>query len=638
MPALSLGFGDPGAMLLWYNDRIQTESRMTYVETQQTGRCCLPARKMKYLLCALLLLSTTVHALSIVDPADPNILYTGRWDSSTAAAPWSYWIGSSIIVHFEGTSIAGRFSAGWGSSPDYLRIIVDGDAAGSTKIAVGTSEATYILATGLADTLHQVEIIKETDQWRWTLFRFELDDGKSLAPPPPRPLRKIMFYGDSNLAGYSLEDEKNQSGYHLRGSYRGLSGITARMFDAEYQNVSMSGATISDIHGVFGRVDYWYAAPQWDFADFVPQVVVVNLGANDVGSPKVQIKNDYHAFLDTLRAVHPLAHIVLYNGWGWDYDEPANYTHEVVSERSDPELSSTTFPWLFEQWHGCEYDHAGMAGLLAEHLTSMVGWTPGLSDVMNGYGRNGNVANGGFEEVAPFGGYGWRYFTDPGVSRVHAPGGAHEGSYYLRLENGAESHQPIPATDGEAFTVTVWMRGDQNGDEADITVDFRDQEMWTSPLQTETERKSLSTDWQSYSMNVTAPSGLPLPVFQTRVTFKASPGSAVDIDGVVLSPATGVGAADLPPAPYHFSTNPNPFNPSARIEFRIPGAADVFLWVHDISGRRVATLAEGHHQGGAFETTWDGLDDSGREVGSGVYFARMESGRFAATRKMVLIR
>jgi hypothetical protein len=87
-----------------------------------------------------------------------------------------------------------------------------------------------------------------------------------------------------------------------------------------------------------------------------------------------------------------------------------------------------------------------MAHVLAEHLKlpSVLGWAPVTADVMNGYGVDGDVANGGFEEVAPFGGYGWRYYTDAGVERL-SDGTAHGGDYYLRLSSGAASHQPNPA-------------------------------------------------------------------------------------------------------------------------------------------------------------------------------------------------
>ena len=55
--------------------------------------------------------------------------------------------------------------------------------------------------------------------------------------------------------------------------------------------------------------------------------------------------------------------------YGWDFDEPANYTHEVIAERAGLDMSSAVLPWLFEQYHGCETDHASMPKYLAEHLS-----------------------------------------------------------------------------------------------------------------------------------------------------------------------------------------------------------------------------------------------------------------------------
>jgi hypothetical protein len=348
------------------------------------------------------------------------------------------------------------------------------------------------------------------------------------------------------------------------------------MLDAEYHNVSRSGATISSLNSRYDRIAYGSANPKWTFSNFPADVVVVNLGANDVGKPKGTIKSDYHAFLDDSRLAYPGAHIMLFNAWGWDYDEPANYIHEVIAERTDPRMSSAIFPWLFEQWPGCEYDHAGMAQILADHLTSTLGWSQSPTDIMSGYGRNGDVANGSFEEVAPLGGYGWRYYTDSGVSRVHAPGDAFDGDYYLRLSNGAATHQPIPAVDGESFTVTVWMRGDQDGDQ-------------------------------------------------------------VDIDGVTMLTPVGVGESRVSPhAGYGLVASPNPFDSATRIAFRLPRSGPVVLTLYDVSGRQVANLIDGHHETGEFVTRWDGRDQSGGKLSSGIYFLRISAGGFTATKRLVL--
>ena len=485
----------------------------------------------------MILSAADATAVVSIDPSDSKILYTGRWNFSSPSIPSASWQGSSIIAKFKGNAISAIFDTG--STTEYFRIIIDDDKAGSNKIPVYNTIQKYVLASGLTDTEHKIEIVKETyNGFNWTFHGFEVT-GTGLVEPPDRPVRKIEFYGDSNLAGFSLEHEQNQGDTSLRGSYYGFAGITSRMLNAEYHNISRSGATISSLHRRYDRLDWWKGKPLWNFDDFSADVVVVNLGANDVGSPKNKIKANYHALLDDLRTSHPGAHIVLFNGWGWDYDEPANYTWEVIDERhsrGDTNTSYAIFPWVFEQWHGCEYDHSGMAQVLADHLAGVMGWSPNLGDVMNGFGVNGDVANGSFEEVAPFGGIGWRYSTaDNDIYRVEDPIGAVNGDHYLRLENGKSVHQPNPAVDGQTFIVNVWMRGFSDGDQAKITIDFRDQEMWTTPLQTATDTITLTDDWYQYTMTATAPTGGSKPVYHTRLTFQATRGEYVDFDGVVMS-------------------------------------------------------------------------------------------------------
>ncbi|MAB80253.1 MAG: hypothetical protein CMJ89_12945 [Planctomycetes bacterium] len=468
-----------------------------------------------------------------IDPSDSRVAYTGRWNFSDPDRPWCGWQGASFVVNFNGTKLWADLDAG--TLTEYFRVIIDDDHARSKKIAVTSSRATYALTPRMPLGVHKVEVVKESYAGRnATLFGLEVR-GVGLDEPPVRPLRKIEFYGDSNLAGYSLENEQNNGANVFVGCHFGYAGITARMFAAEYHNVSASGETISSLHNRYDRMDWWTPNPQWDFGNFLADLVVVNLGANDVGSPVNQIKADYHAFLDDLRAVHPNAHIMLFNSWGWDFDEPANYIHEVIAERNDSDMSSAIFPWLFEQWHGCEFDHAGMANVLAEHVSNVLGWTYAPADVVSGYGVGGDVANGGFEQDAPFGGFGWRYKDAPGVTRMNDPDGAYEGGYFARLTNADEIHQPNPANNGNEVMVTWWARGPGANDEMDVVIDFRSQQIYTVPLQVSTETFALTNVWQQFSMRATAPSNAPDPVYQTRLTLKARPNSTVDVDGVVMS-------------------------------------------------------------------------------------------------------
>ncbi len=83
---------------------------------------------------------------------------------------------------------------------------------------------------------------------------------------------------------------------------------------------------------------------------------------------------------------------------------------------------------------------------------------------------------------------------------------------------------------------------------------------------------------------------------------------------------------------------PNPFNPSTTVSFRLAEAADVELAVYDVRGARVRTLLRAHAPAGRSAVRWDGRDDAGRAVASGVYFARLRAGADTRTRRMVLLK
>jgi hypothetical protein len=69
---------------------------------------------------------------------------------------------------------------------------------------------------------------------------------------------------------------------------------------------------------------------------------------------------------------------------------------------------------------------------------------------------------------------------------------------------------------------------------------------------------------------------------------------------------------------------PNPFNPSTRILFQLQNGGNVSVRVYDIVGREIATLARGELSPGKYSVEWKGQDDTGRRVGSGVYFVRLD--------------
>jgi hypothetical protein len=96
----------------------------------------------------------------------------------------------------------------------------------------------------------------------------------------------------------------------------------------------------------------------------------------------------------------------------------------------------------------------------------------------------------------------------------------------------------------------------------------------------------------------------------------------------------------LPAAGYALHPcHPNPFNPATTISYDLPEPATVSLQVFDVSGRLVRTLVQGETvPSGRHEVVWNGQDETGRSVGSGIYFYRLEAGDFAATRRMSLVK
>jgi len=83
---------------------------------------------------------------------------------------------------------------------------------------------------------------------------------------------------------------------------------------------------------------------------------------------------------------------------------------------------------------------------------------------------------------------------------------------------------------------------------------------------------------------------------------------------------------------------PNPFNPATTISYSIPEQAFVKLCIYDINGTLVKTLYEGERQAGRYHRIWNGENNSGMKVGSGVYFYRILANSFAQTKKMILLK
>jgi hypothetical protein len=83
---------------------------------------------------------------------------------------------------------------------------------------------------------------------------------------------------------------------------------------------------------------------------------------------------------------------------------------------------------------------------------------------------------------------------------------------------------------------------------------------------------------------------------------------------------------------------PNPFSTQTSIEYTLGERSRVLVNIYDVSGRLVARLDDGERDAGMHVVEWDGRDDNGNAVGSGVYFYRLEGIRGVAAKKMIRLK
>ncbi len=102
---------------------------------------------------------------------------------------------------------------------------------------------------------------------------------------------------------------------------------------------------------------------------------------------------------------------------------------------------------------------------------------------------------------------------------------------------------------------------------------------------------------------------------------------------------TAIAAGAEQPTAFALAQNvPNPFNSSTIFRFALPQAADIELAIYNLAGQKVADLIGGWHTAGHYATHWDGRNDAGGRVATGVYIYRLRAGEQVQGRKLLLLR
>lgn len=226
-----------------------------------------------------------------------KIKLNGRCDKSTDG------IGLGMVasaIEFNTNSTAVMIEANC-AADIYYTVVVDGEV--TQKRAVTTSGKNYIFIRDLSTGNHNIKVIRDcegrTDKY-FTVVSLQLDDGELLAKDNDKPV--IEFLGDSITSGYGNivldgvsepQDLKNQS------SMKSYAYLIAEQIGFDYRIISQSGIALAKREGYFSFPDYYntenyHLGKEKKYTSSSPNdvdIVVVNLGTNDIGSKMYDTKN-----------------------------------------------------------------------------------------------------------------------------------------------------------------------------------------------------------------------------------------------------------------------------------------------------------------------------------------------------------
>jgi protein involved in polysaccharide export with SLBB domain len=211
----------------------------------------------------------------------------------------------------------------------------------------------------------------------------------------------------------------------------------------------------------------------------------------------------------------------------------------------------------------------------------------------------------------------------------------------LRISVWVKASNLVP--DSEAAYPTTWSVGitpgffSSNGNNDGYNPIYQPDLMFTFPNAT-------SFDWTQYSADITVPTDPTTKTLEVRLHVYARFTGTVYFDDLTVEKVGET--SNVPqvnnglPVTYELGNNyPNPFNPSTMIDYGVPRDGNISLEVYNILGQRVRTLFSGYRAAGRYSIAWDGRNENGETVNSGVYFFRMSTGSsMALVRKMLLLK
>ena len=337
----------------------------------------------------------------IIDFTHPDIQYSGRIATPQNKVAELHWSGTSVKVQFEGTSIQALLQDN--SGDNYYNILIDNALV--AIIRPDSIKKYYHLASNMSAGKHTVEIFKRTEwsKGKTYFYGFKINYGGKITPKQKYKQKKMEFYGNSITSGYAIEDLSggDSPDSTFTNNYLSYAAITARNYGAAYQCICKSGIGITIswdsliMPEIYNRLDPTDAASLWDFKNYQPDVVVVNLFQNDSWLVKlpdhIEFKrrfgnkvpddayliNAYQEFIAKLRKQYPNAHIINALGSMDAAKEGSKwrmYIETAVTNLKDNKMYTHFMPYIPASTHPSIQDHEEMAESLIQFIDKSIDW------------------------------------------------------------------------------------------------------------------------------------------------------------------------------------------------------------------------------------------------------------------------
>ncbi len=254
-------------------------------------------------------------------PANPLIQYTGRIEKTTKSLMRFWASGVYVKAKFNGNNCTVYLNDEvlYGNVHNYIEIVVDDQKPVRMQLRFVTNA---VAIKGLSKGDHTVLICKDTEAGNGYLD-FAGIDCKKLLPAPPKPKLKIEFIGNSITCGFGADMAEIPCGkgewYDQHNAYMSYGARTARSLNAQWHLSAVSG--IGMIHSccdmtilmpqVFDKINMPDDSIQWDFKQYIPDIVTICLGQNDGIQDSATFCKAYVAFVKTVRSKYENATIIL---------------------------------------------------------------------------------------------------------------------------------------------------------------------------------------------------------------------------------------------------------------------------------------------------------------------------------------